>query len=225
MVTESRALTPLPSPDALLVVHGELPSETLLQRLGARVPVVIATDGAASRFLRATGCAPSVAVGDGDSVTDAEKLVNASRAFVLMPDQESGDLEKALGWSQAQGHRSLWLVGVVGRNPDHAFNNLSVLARWSQRVDLLLLHDGWWGIVLSRGSVRFAVPVGARVSLLPLPRVQLSTSGLRWELRDEALEFGVREGASNEAVKTEVSLDVHSGALFAYVEVAPPFPS
>lgn len=219
---EQLHLTPLPSPDALLVVDGELPSAELLQRLAELVPEVIATDGAVIRFGEATGRSPRATVGDGDSFTrDREAFLSSGMELVLLPDQESGDLEKALGWMEERGVRTVWLVGATGRNPDHAFNNLSVLARSSQRLRLILMSDHWWGEVLSAGAVNFTVPVGSRVSLLPTPRARLRTSGLRWELDDEVLEFGAREGASNETVAPDVQIDVLDGSLFLYVEVEP----
>jgi thiamine pyrophosphokinase len=42
------------------------------------------------------------------------------------------------------------------------------------------------------------------------------TEGLKYPLQDEALEWAVRDGLSNEAIHTTVRIRVKKGILFVY---------
>jgi thiamine pyrophosphokinase len=54
--------------------------------------------------------------------------------------------------------------------------------------------------------------------LIPVGEVcGIRTSGLKWQLNNEALAFGVREGCSNELVATTATVSVQSGILLVFV--------
>ncbi len=201
----------------LLVIDGELPEPEFVRSTIGDYALVVAADGAALQ-LETMGIAPDLVIGDLDTVGPARARLESSRTrLVEDPDQQRNDLEKAIAWIGAQGHRSIDMMGIGGGMTDHVLNNFSVVARFADSYRLRVVAPEC-EVVFVTDRLEFAANPGARVSLIPLPRARLSTEGLQWELRDEVLEFGVREGASNRALTETVSLTVHSGvvAMFLY---------
>jgi len=68
------------------------------------------------------------------------------------------------------------------------------------------------------GPVKFSATSNEIISLVPQPSVRLTTSGLQWPLTNETLELGQREGARNRATSSEVTLDVHDGAVLVVLD-------
>ena len=60
------------------------------------------------------------------------------------------------------------------------------------------------------------------VSLIPQPEATLTTRGLAWPLNQESLTLGVREGARNRSTGERVELEIHSGAVFVFVDARLP---
>jgi len=206
--------TPTDAPP-LLVLGGEHPGKVLVAALGEVHSTVVAID-AGALILEQLGLEPDLIVGDMDSVAGAlERFTSRGVAAIVEPDQGLNDLEKGLAWAHRQGIRSLTVIGVGGGMFDHAINNISILARWSALIDITIV-DRLSVATPVRDVRRFRVRAGERVSLIPLPSARLTTEGLMWELIDELLELGVREGASNCAVDAEVVVRVHDGCVLVF---------
>jgi thiamine pyrophosphokinase len=59
--------------------------------------------------------------------------------------------------------------------------------------------------------------LGRLVSLVPFGRVEgITTTGLKFPLRGEPLEWGVREGVSNQSVAEEVVVTIERGELLLF---------
>ena len=197
---------------ALLALAGALPPADRLRDLRTSHRIVVAADGAALA-LAALGLGPDVVVGDLDSIgTDRRSLELAGTIVVEEPSQESNDFEKALRWLHEQGWRRVTVVGIDGGLLDHTLNNFSVLARFATLFELDVLTEHSHGRCVVDRFEAEATP-GDRVSLIPLPSARMTTIGLVWELADEILALGSREGASNRAAGTSFTIDIHEGII------------
>ena len=66
-------------------------------------------------------------------------------------------------------------------------------------------------------EMRFKVIKGEKLSLIPLDRCEgVSTKNLKYALQNEILELGIREGISNEATASTVSVRLRRGTLLLY---------
>ena len=111
----------------------------------------------------------------------------------------------------ALGVTAAVLTGVTGRRTDHTLWNLSLLKRYADRLQLLMVDDYCHIRLLGAGTVtHFHARVGLRLSLSPLDGAAygVTTTGLRWSLTDENLVPGQRDGISNEVVISPVSVCV-----------------
>lgn len=209
---------------AIVLGDGDAPTRAGLDAAwpswAAGVDLVVAADGGA-RLAAGLGLHLDAWVGDGDSIGPAalEELREAGVRISHFPaDKDESDAEIALITALAAGATDVTILGALGGlRLDHELANLALLGHPAAAgVDLRLLDD--------RARVRLLVApgpdgrparldlagrIGDLVSLLPLDdAIGVTTAGLRFPLRDEALPAGRARGLSNvrDAAAAEVSL-------------------
>jgi thiamine pyrophosphokinase len=206
--------------DAVVVLNGDLPDPTVFEVL-ADLPL-IAADGAANALVR-IGIVPEFLVGDLDSVTpDTVQLLEGTTEFVVEPDQETNDFEKALHFSRTQLWSRILVTGLHGGDLEHTLNNWSVLMRHARDLNLVGLDRSRYAIPVA-ADIHLPVNVGEIVSLIPQPLARITTEGLHWTLSNEELSLGSREGARNRAVGESVRITVHEGSLLVFCDARLPF--
>ncbi len=208
----------IPAPTAIVCANGDIPPKSFFQSFET-LPL-IATDGAGLQLIHQYQILPSVVIGDFDSSDPEQYPVPTIRD----PSQEEPDFEKALRYALSQGHYSLLIVGIHGQDFDHTLNNWSVYIRYAQRHPLWIYDHHQIAIGITR-SVTFPARPGERISLIPQPEALLTTQGLQWELRQEWLRLGEREGARNRAVAPQIAIYLHAGSYLLFLPAyLPAFP-
>lgn len=217
----------------MICCNGLPPAGALLHQAAEWADYIIAADGGASVLL-SHAIVPDAITGDMDSFSqdaferflkqqDENNFSTAKTPELLPnPDQESNDLEKALmlaGQSHGTHHTTLQnevlICGATGYRLDHSLKNVSVMQQFSTRFTAIFMIDDYLcSFVHPPGKeLRLSLPEATPVSLFPLSgRVEgLSTSGLKYELHDDFLENGLRDGSSNEVSAPE-SKTLHSAS-------------
>jgi len=187
----------------------------LLRSLRRSSDVFVCADGGANVAARAS-LRPDLIIGDFDSVSPNALRKFRSVARCRLRDQETTDLEKAIGWLLQAGIRRITIAGALGGRLDHVVGNLSVIGKYSRRADIRAVDDD--GELLPVGERRsLSYAPGTTISLVPLSRcVGVTTQGLRWGLRNATLELGVREGTSNRVIGRPATVRVRRGRLLVY---------
>jgi len=209
--------------ECLIVCNGHLTKKELSLFTKFNKPrraiTIIACDGA-SDFLKTAGVLPNVIIGDLDSIKP-ETLKYFSRRKVIIKkviDQNRNDLEKAFMFAFSKNFKFINIFGFSGKRLDHTLNNLSILKKFHRKAKIKIYENGFIGELISK-SAEFACNAGDIVSLIPLPKaVGVTTKGLKYPLKNGTLEFGVREGALNEAVEEFVSVKIKSGLLLVLIK-------
>jgi thiamine pyrophosphokinase len=206
---------------ALVVSGGIAPDPALVGPLPQGAFVIAADSGL--EHAAALGLRVDVLVGDLDSAS-GEAVRAAEQAGVRIErhpvDKEATDLELALDHALAIGATRVTVVsGGGGPRLDHHLAELVLLAsaRYAPlRLDARIgaaravpVHAGE-AVALSgeAGAVLTLLALGGRAS-------GITTSGLRWPLRGEALEPGSTRGVSNEIVAGPVRVELTDGTLLA----------
>ncbi len=202
-------------PYALILANGEAPSKRLIQTLRKNASLFVCADGGANIAARLK-LRPDIIIGDLDSVFATTRKRFPQAKQLLMSDQNSTDLEKAIVCLIGQGYTNIVVVGAGGKRLDHTIGNAGTLAKFSNRVTISFVSDD--GILRSVGTeTEFEAEVGSTLSLIPLTRCDgITTEGLEYPLSDESLELGVRDGTSNRVVSSPVRITVKSGRLLIY---------
>lgn len=205
---------------ALIIANSILPSQSILDECRARADLVICADGGANRACE-HGITPDYIVGDLDSLTAETRRAFLRTQLIHRPSQDATDLEKTLSFVVEEKIPRALLVGVTGLRFDHQLVNLNIAEKFCGPIELELHDDfGVGSFIVAPGAPvtkRFAAFVGQQISLIAFRHAEgITTTGLKYPLQGEALEWAVRDGLSNEALAEEFSISVCSGNLFCY---------
>ncbi len=202
----------------VILCDGRTPSDRVLRNHAESADLFIAADGGANHALQ-TGLQPDIVTGDMDSFIPDEGY----RGRVIRNlDQETNDLEKALDVAirESDGsYKQILVFGAAGKRLDHTLKNLSVLTKYDDGRCRIRFIDLYGEILLLPRKFRRSFTIGTPISLFPLSgRVDgITTLGLKYPLKNESLENGVRDGTSNEAVKETVEISHKKGDLLLFI--------
>ena len=207
----------------LILANGEPPSKTMLVRLRKSAYYFVCADGGANAAAK-LGVKPDLIIGDLDSIAPETQRKFGFVTTRRIADQNSTDLEKALSWMVKQRFKRITVLGATGGRLDHFIGNLSALAKFSRKASIVFVDKRGEWMYVGR-SFKLDAAVGLTVSLVPLSRCEgIATHGLKWELRNETLELGLRESTSNVVKSTPLSIRVRSGSLLLYAFHSKPEP-
>jgi thiamine pyrophosphokinase len=214
---------PAAATHALILADGSVPPPATLERVwpgwSAGVDLVIAADGGA-RHAALIGRRPDLWVGDGDSI-DASDLAALEAAGVAVRrspvDKDESDAELAILAAIDEGARRVTILGALGgARIDHGLANVWLLGHPRLAgCDARLLDAAARIRLVGPGRTDLAGRIGDLVSLLPFggDATGLTTRGLRYPLRDEALPSGPSRGLSNVREAGDAALTVESGRI------------
>jgi thiamine pyrophosphokinase len=201
--------------NALIIANGPLPQRATVRRLAASADLIVCADGGASHA-RALGIRPHVILGDLDSLTGPARTEFARVPLLRIDDQESTDLEKAILYCLRRRVRTAEIAGALGGRIDHATGSLGCFKRFRGKIRLRF-YDRYGVLSLVEGSVSVQSSPGSKISLIPLERCTgVTTRNLLYPLTNGVLELGIREGISNEATGSRVSVSLRRGTLLLY---------
>lgn len=201
--------------EVLILCNGEPPTERLFLEYRANADYFLAADGGGNIALQ-FDTEPDAVVGDLDSFEGSDKH---SFEIIFRPDQESNDLEKALDLAKKEQGTHIHILGATGLRLDQTLKNLSVLKQYDNQFEELRIVDNYGDIRLLDSPFEEEITIGTQVSLFPLSgKVSgITTIGLKYPLKNEDLENGVRDGSSNEVVESPVTITHKQGDLLLFV--------
>ena len=204
--------------DALVFAGGDAIPHAVGDHLD-RDRLVIAADSGLDHA-HALGFHADLLVGDLDSV-DADLLraarENGTKIEHHPVEKDATDLELALEAARSRGATRVTVVGGTGGRLDHLLANALLLAapRFGDlELDALLPPAR---VTVVRNERTLSGRVGALCTLLPAggPADGVTTTGLRYPLRDEHLAAGTTRGVSNVFVDVTATVAVRAGVLLA----------
>lgn len=199
---------------ALVIAHGEPPSDDLFRSLAADAALCVAADGGVEHALR-LGIPVDAVVGDLDSVSLEARAALPPAALHKVFNPDTTDLQKAIEFCIARGANEVLVAAVGGGRADHALANLSVLMVFRGLADLRVVDDDFEVSLIEHTAVIDAPP-GTVVSLVAIGQAQgVTTTGLRWDLTDYPLAFSPY-GIHNEVRVPPATVSVTSGDVLLF---------
>lgn len=201
--------------NALVLCNGSPPGKVLTQKLISEHDLFIAADGGGN-VARNMGFQPTTVIGDLDSY---EPVPGEDVEVIQETDQETNDLEKALRYLAEHRYQAVTITGATGYRLDHTLKNLSVLKQFNSQFQHLELREPDGRLFLLPPTFETTIEAHTPISLFPLSgRVEgITTRGLKYPLENEALENGVRDGSSNEAMGGPLYITYQKGDLLIYI--------
>lgn len=203
---------------AVIFAGGTVRTGKAVQTSIASADLIIAADSGAATALQ-YGCAPTIIVGDFDSL-DAPRVqelkARGSRIVQAAAEKNETDTELAVQVAIEEGASAITLLGALGGERfDHTMANILLLAGF-EAVSLRIV-DGPATCWLLRGPGHTVIKgqPDDLLSLLPLTAgaVGIRTAGLYYPLHGETLRFGKPRGVSNVLLQEQAEVSLASGIL------------
>lgn len=206
--------------DSLICLDGALPKKEFYEKLGD-IPF-LAADGAAIQLINMDIEFKKV-IGDFDTLKKNGYLDKiSSDKMIYLPDQEHNDFDKSLHYAESEGMKDILICGFHGGQLEHTLNNWSVFRRYSKNMNLCIYENGRYALPLYE-NYKFTLKKNEIISLIPQTSAVISTKGLRWNLSNEKIELGIREGARNVAIEETVEINIHNGELLVFIDSRLPY--
>lgn len=197
-----------------MLCDGEKPSVEHVHAIWKEDTLIIAADGGGN-IGKDWEIRPDLIIGDLDS--DDGSWPDVERVY--QPDQDTNDLEKALHYAHEQGVSRITIIGGTGERLDHTLKNLSVMARYKETFEDLVLLDNYMKASLISSPFTMNTWKGMKVSLVAASGkvTGVVSEGLLYPWTGQDLVVGQYDGTSNQATGEEVTLHFEEGDLLLIV--------
>lgn len=204
----------------IILANGKSPKKGIInyfQKSGYNT--LICADGGANSALQ-MNIVPDVIIGDLDSISSkALKKFKAVSKIIQLKRQNDTDVEKCLKYAIKNKFDEALLVGATGNRLDHTFCNLGIVLKFFLKIKISLIAENSF-LKAYTGKIELKTIPNETISLYGIsPETKIASKGLKYELINTALPFGVRESTSNIAIKNPVKLNISNGVVFVIRDV------
>ncbi len=200
--------------DAILCLNGEISHFEYINESKGRI---YCADGAANKLIE-QNIIPDYIIGDLDSINYNHLSLNYPNInFHKFNSQETNDFEKCLKFLKKLNKINILLFGMQGGELEHTLNNWSVLKRYSNQLNLIVLHNDRYAFVVKQ-NIEIILKKNETISIIPQTTCTLKTRGLVWNLNNETLELGKREGARNSVKSQSVAIELIEGEYLLFID-------
>lgn len=202
-------------PDGVVIDAGTYPTNPIALQWLDNCRRIVCCDGAANDFI-ARGGKPWRIVGDGDSLSEAI-AADFSDIVRRIPDQETNDQTKAVGYLARHGCRKIVILGSTGKREDHTLGNVGLLTEYLRDGIEVRAYTDYGVFIPAHGRTEWACPTGTQVSVFNVGATHLRGEGLRYPLRDfDALW----QGTLNETTGPHFAVDA-DGYYLLFINYPP----
>jgi len=180
---------------------------------------LICADGGANSALKMK-LVPDLIIGDLDSISsEAMKEFKSSSKIIQLKRQNDTDVEKCLKYAIKNNFNEALLAGVTGNRLDHTFCNLGIILKFFSQIDLSLIAENSH-LKSYKGKTNLKSYIGETISLYGFDKkTKITSSGLKYSLKQTTLPFGKKESTSNVATGELVKLNISTGNIFVIRDV------
>ena len=187
--------------EAVILANGDYPSNEKPLQILEEAPFVVCCDGGANEYI-AKGHLPDIIIGDGDSLSEENRLKHASLLHHI-PDQETNDQTKAVQYLLAQGKRKIAIVGATGKREDHTIGNVSLLMEYMRMGAVVRSYTDYGVFIPCKDTCTFNCNIGQQVSIFNFTAKNLQSEGLAYPIYDFTSWW---QGTLNECTDTKFTI-------------------
>ncbi len=199
----------------IIVANGSPPRRSDIAYLKIRCyKTLLAADGGANS-LYDMNIVPDFIVGDMDSISDeALSKFKKSSEIIHIKRQTDTDVEKCLKFAIKKKFTHAVLLGATGNRLDHSFCNLGIVLKYYDKIHVAIIHERSYLAAYS-GKVELKTSPGEIISIYGFDeKTKVTSKGLKYQLPNVSLPFGMKESTSNVATGDTVELKITGGKMF-----------
>ena len=209
--------------DTVVVITGAAPLDRRAVAAIPRDATIIAADGGLDHA-RAAGLAPTLLVGDLDSISAIGLAWASEHTEVVRHPVDKGatDTELAVAHAATLAPQRILLLAGQGDRLDHAVAALGALG--APELAGAASLEVWWGsdqlhVVHAPRTIEMDLPAGTIFSVLAMhgPCAGVTVSGARWPLDGASIPPLVGLGVSNQVEEPPVAIGVADGIVTVIV--------
>lgn len=199
----------------IILANGQPPRKSLLIYLiKVGYSTLICADGGANTAFK-YNLIPDAIIGDFDSINKAAYDYYQNKCEVIkITRQNDTDVEKCLKYAINKRFTEAILLGATGDRLDHSFCNLGIVLKYSDKINISVVHQKSILRTYS-GKISLKTVPGEIISLYGITKsTRILSEGLKYPLSNITLPFGEKESTSNVALEENVSLKITKGKIF-----------
>lgn len=194
----------------VIVANGAFPTGNAALDILRNAKEIVCCDGAVDK-LTTVGFQPTALVGDFDSA-DVEELQRWQQCIHQDKSTEYNDLQKALKYCLANHLDHIVMVGCNGLRDDHFIANLSIMATYSDQLDLMMITDHGRFLAIRQTTTIPSFP-GEQVSVFcKNEHLPLTFQGLKYPVKQRCFKY-LWEGSLNEALGDQFTIELHGDGV------------
>jgi len=187
--------------------------------------LIIAADGGVKNCIN-MHILPDLIIGDMDSITIKlmENLKTGSNTIKFIGsshEKDESDTQLALDYAVYTGAGQILIAGALGGKADHSFANLVLLSSPKYNdIDIRVITENLEIFVVKKPCT-ISSTAGKKISIFSLTPYTyfVSTSGLKYRLKNEKLYFSPVRGLSNEFTKNNAKINISEGEILLFKEI------
>ncbi|PYE49228.1 thiamine diphosphokinase [Paenibacillus barcinonensis] len=201
----------------IVIFTGGLLAKEFIQEIQTDDIVIAADRGAL--YLIEHGIKPHIAVGDFDSISEAEREIvsNNSGKFVACDPVHKDLTDTEMAFETALDHEPthILIFGATGTRMDHTLANVHIMVRAMQHHISCALQDEHNYMMLTTSSAVVETRGYTYVSLLPLTHevTGICLEGFMYPLDQATIRMGQSLGISNKLLGESGTVTIDSGLL------------
>lgn len=199
----------------LIIANGQIPKKKDISYLLKRnFKTIICADGGANSAYKLK-IIPNIIIGDLDSIKpEVKEFYDGKSVIKKINRQNDTDVEKALKYAISKKFTDAILLGATGDRLDHSFCNLGIALKFDDQIKVNILHQKSY-LSVETGILNLTTLQNENISLYGFDKkTKITSKGLKYELNNSELPFGVRESTSNAAKSELVNLSIKGGKIF-----------
>ena len=204
---------------ALIFANGDAPDRATAAQWTANADLIIAADGG-TRHALSIGVTPHIAIGDLDSLAEADRaqLDRSGVPLIVYPTHKDyTDLELALRYAIEQHATEIVIFSALGGRWDQSLANILLLT-WPELAQVSTrIIDRQLSISVIRDRAEIAGRAGDMLSLIALRSDAhgVTIKGCEYPLNNATLPFGATLGVSNVLCEDVAQVTVAEGLVLA----------
>jgi len=203
----------------IILANGQAPGKSIFDFLEtAGYNTLICADGGANIALK-YDIIPDYIIGDMDSIdTRTYDYYYDKCEIIQIKRQNDTDVEKCLKYAIKNKFTEAVLLGATGDRLDHSFCNFGIVIKFFGKINLKVIHQKSV-LKVYEGTVKLNTKKNEIISIYGSDeKTKITSSGLKYPLKNISLPLGKRESTSNKAKGEEVILRIKGGKIFVIRE-------